>query len=378
MKIIISSLLLLSISAIASEQLENHNCKACHPKIYKEYQSSYHAKASIYKDELFNAIWQKHPASKENDFKCASCHTPSDHDLIEGKTKLAKNDIQLNEPISCKHCHQIQSIEKHTKANKNVLIKKDKTFFSVDEKRKGEKLTFKEESSFFGLFSKKIGSPYHDIDYSNENYYTGESCMGCHSHKQNSHDFTICDLEVKKGDSKETCVSCHMPQVKGTLANQKMTKTHAFHSATALIKNPVKLSKYILLSLDKKENGFSVTLENRANHTLVPHPLRVAKLTASIKREGKIIQLDPKIFVKVIGTDGKPAFPWLATEVIKDTTIKAFEKRKVSFDAKLQAGDIVTVKFGYHKVNPKIAQKLKLKDQSLSQFITLLEKKFTF
>ena len=369
-------ILLLSITLEADTKLENQECKAYHPRIYKEYQSSNHANASIYKDEIFNAIWKKHPASKKNNFKCAKCHTPSDHDLINGKTKLSKNKIQLTEPISCKHCHQIKSIEKHTKSNKNIMAKDKKRFFTADKERKGTKLEFKEVSTFFGLFTKTVGSPYHDIDYSNENYYNGNSCMGCHSHKQNSLEFTICDFEVKTKDSKETCVSCHMPQVAGKVANQKNTKTHAFHSATALISNPTLLSKYIILDLKKNENDFNISIQNKANHTLVAHPLRLAKLKVFITRDGKKRELESKTFVKIIGTDGKPSSPWLATEIIKDTSIKAHEKRYVTFKESLQANDEVTIEFGYHIVNPKIAKKLELKNKDLSKFTVLTKKKF--
>ena len=374
----LSSLLLISIVSVsnASPKLENHECKACHPKIYKEYQSSHHANSSIYKDEIFNAIWKKHPAKEANNFKCAKCHTPSDHALMKDKSILTQNEIQMTEPISCQHCHQIESVEKHTKSNKNILTKKEKTFFASDPVKKGTKLEFKEESSFFGLMTKKIGSPYHDIDYSNEDYYTGNSCMGCHSHKQNTNDFTICDLEVKETEGGDTCITCHMPQVSGSMANQKVTKTHAFHSATALISKPSLLSKYILLDLKKTRNGFNITLENKANHTLVPHPLRLAKLKVSIQRAGKTIKIEPKTFVKIIGNDGKPTMPWLATEIVKDTSIKAFEMRKVKFENSLQAGDKVNVEFGYHIVNPKIAKKLELKDKSLSKFVILKKEQF--
>jgi hypothetical protein len=374
---IASSLLLASATLSASPLLENHECKTCHPKIYKEYQTSHHANASIYKDEIFSAIWKKHPASKENNFVCKKCHTPSDHKLMSGEKKLEKNDIQLTEPISCQHCHMIESVEKHTKANKNILTTKKKTFYATDPEKKGTKLEFKEESSFFGLMTKKVGSPYHDIDYSNENYYTGDSCMGCHSHKQNGKDFTICDLEVKQSKSGDTCVTCHMPKVTGSIANQKDTKTHAFHGVTSLTQNPKLLSKYILLDLKKSEKGFNISLQNMANHTLVPHPLRLAKLKVTIKRAGKTIEVKPKTFVKVIGTAGKPAFPWLADSIIKDTSIKAYETRNITFDTSLQKGDRVTVEFGYHIINPKIAKKLQLKDKSLSKFVILSKKQFS-
>ncbi len=376
MKLFIMAALFLVVSLEASKVAENQTCKVCHPKIYKEYSISMHRKASIYSDVVHKAIWDKHPLKKKDNYKCGKCHTPSDKELIANNGKLKENYTQKNEPISCQHCHKIESIEKHKKSNKNVLTTKEKTFFSADSERKGQKVEFKEESSFLGLFTKTVGSPYHDIDYSNEGYYTGDVCMGCHSHKQNSKDFTICDLEVKKGDSKDTCISCHMPKVQGSVANQKMTKTHNFHGATALVAKPSMLSKYIKLSLDKNDKGFNISLKNMANHTLVPHPLRLAKLKVSIIRDSKTIELKDEAFVKVIGTGGKPSFPWLADEIIKDSSIKAFETRVIKYDTALKTGDEVIVEFGYHIVNPKIAKKLNITDEMVKKFTLLKKQKF--
>ncbi len=374
------SLVLLSLvtgSLFAAAPLANNTCKTCHPKIYKEYQNSYHANASVYKDKVFVAIWHKHPASKKNNFQCKQCHTPSDKGLMEGKYKLHENAVQLHEPISCQTCHQIKDVEKHAKANKNIYTTKPKTFYAADPEKKGTKVEFKEERSFLGLFTKTTGSPYHDIDYSNELYYNGGSCLGCHDHKQNAKGFTVCDLEVKQGDTKENCISCHMPKVKGAVANQKATPVHSFHGASALVSDPSKLSKTVALMLKKGEKGFDVVLENKANHTLAPHPLRLAQLRVTIQRDGETITLPVRNFARVIGADGKPAFPWLADAVLKDTTIKAFEKRSFTFDKQLQKGDVVTVEFGYYKVNPKIAPKLELDPKEVSKFIVLKKKRFT-
>jgi len=368
-------LLLLGLSSQIYATLENTTCKKCHPIIYNEYQSSMHAKASIYKDPVHKAVWDKHPAKPKGKYKCAKCHTPSDHDLISGKSKLVANEVQLTEPISCQQCHKIQSIEKHTKANKNILIQKEKYFFSANKKLKGQKVVFKEESHFFGIFKTKVGSPYHDIDYSNENFYNGNMCMGCHSHKQNGKAFSVCDMEIKQGKSKETCISCHMPQIKGTLANQKQSDTHAFHGHSIHNDTPTTLSKYIKLSVDKKENGFIVNIKNEAIHTLFPQPLRLNQLKVSIEREGKIIPLKTETFMKIIGKDGKPAMPWLANAVLKDTLIKALETRQIDHDTTLQKGDVVILEFGYHLVNPKAAKKLNITDKSATKFIVLTKKR---
>ncbi len=377
MKTWITLLLLLAATSQTHAALENTTCKSCHPVIFAEYQNSIHSKSSIYKDVVHKAVWDKHPAKAKGNYKCAKCHTPSDHDVMSGKNKLADNEIQRTEPISCQQCHMIESVEKHTKTNKNVLTTKPKTFFSADKDLKGTKVEFKEESSFFGMLTTKTGSPYHDIDYSNEGYYNGDSCMGCHSHKQNSKGFVVCDLEVKQGDSKESCVSCHLPQVQGSLANQKESATHAFHGQSIHDNTPALLSKYIKLSLDKNANGFNVSIKNEATHTLFPQPLRLNQLRVSIERDGKVIELKTESFAKVIGTDGKGTMPWLADAIISDTSIKALETRTVKYEDMIKEGDTVVVKFGYYVVNPKAAKKLEITDKSVTEFIVLTKKRFS-
>jgi len=368
-------LLLITLSTQSYATLENTTCKKCHPIIYSEYLNSMHAKASVFKDPVHKAVWDKHPAKAKGNYKCAKCHTPSDHQLMAGESTLVENEVQQTEPISCQQCHKIESIEKHTKANKNILSTKEKIFYSADKKLKGQKIVFKEESHLLGLFKTKIGSPYHDIDYGNENFYNGDMCMGCHSHKQNSQGFAVCDMEVKQGDSKETCISCHMPQVKGSLANQKESATHAFHGHSIHAVTPTTLSKYIKLTVDTNGDGFIVNIKNEATHTLFSQPLRLNQLKVSIEREGKVTPLKTESFVKVIGKDGKPAMPWLANEVLKDTLIKALETRKVSYDTVLKKDDVVLLEFGYYLVNPKVAKKLGITEESATKFIVLTKER---
>jgi len=368
-------LLFVVISTQSYATLENTTCQRCHPVIYAEYQNSMHAKASIFKDPVHKAVWDKHPAKAKGKYKCAKCHTPSDKQLMAGESTLIENEVQQTEPISCQLCHKIESIEKHTKANKNIMSTEEKTFFSANKILKGQKVIFKEESHLLGLFKTKTGSPYHDIDYSNENFYNGNMCMGCHSHKQNSQGFAVCDMEIKQGDSKETCISCHMPQVKGSLANQKESATHAFHGHTIHAVTPTTLSKYIKLTVDTNEHGFIVNIKNEATHTLFSQPLRLNQLRVSIEREGKVTPLETKSFVKVIGKDGKPAMPWLANEVLKDTLIKALETRKVSYSTVLKKDDVVLLEFGYYLVNPKAAKKLGITDESATKFIVLTKER---
>ena len=359
-------------------EAENAVCKACHPIIYQEYRDSIHSRSSIYTDPVHKAVWDLHPGKVKGKYSCGKCHTPADHRLIEGKSGLTDNFIQRTEPISCQQCHKIESIEKHARSNKNILTDKKKYFFSADSQKRGTKVHFKEKSSFLGLFTRTSGSPYHDIDYSNEIYYNGTICLGCHSHKQNGKGFTVCDLEVKQGDSKESCISCHMPKIQGPLANQKGHGRHASHAINIHGGHLNQLSKYIHLSISEKSDGFTVTLRNEATHTLFPQPLRLGQLRVEIEREGKRVKLKTYTFARVIGRGGKPAMPWLADSVLSDTTLKALESRTLDYDFKIQKGDAVTVTFGYYLVKPGAAKKLKISDKSATDFIILKRKRFSF
>ena len=360
--------ILLTLTALIGFLISasSHTCKVCHPTIYKEYSSSIHANSSIYNDKIFNAVWNKHPLNKEGKFKCAKCHTPNDKALIAGKSKLQPNSIQKTEPISCQNCHQIKDIHKGKFTNENIYLKKEKYFYSADPKKKGQKIIFKERSSFFGLLKSTTGSPYHDIDYSNEGYYNGNSCLGCHSHKKIKNGFEVCSLEVKrKKNYKQNCISCHMPKTIGSFVNLKDSITHSSHAASLKNDNYKQLAKYIDLNITKSNKSAKIIIKNQANHALFVHPLRLGQLRVTIN--GKVVNTIN--FHRVIGKDGKATMPWLANSVIKDTTIKAFERK--TFEIPIKQGDKVEATLGYYLVNPKAAKKLGIEDKKLLEFKVL-------
>lgn len=340
-------------------------CKVCHPVIYKEYSTSIHANSSIYNDPIFKAVWSKHPLSKEGKFKCAKCHTPNDKAVANGSTILQPNTIQKSEPISCQNCHQIETIHKGKFTDKNIYHKKEKYFYSANLAKKGEKILFKTNSRFFGLINSTTGSPYHDIDYTNENYYNGNMCLGCHSHKKTENGFEVCSLEVKKSQkSQQTCISCHMPKTLGSFVNLKDSHTHASHAATLRGEQYRHLAKFIDLVINRTENGIRIELKNRANHALFVHPLRLGQLRVSLNNK----LLKNLNFQRVIGKKGKPTMPWLADSVLKDTTLKAFETRIIDINTTLQKDDKFNITLGYYLINPKAAKKLGIKDKKLLEF----------
>ena len=362
---------LLYILALSSLLFANNadtaSCKKCHPTIVEEFQSSMHKKSSIYDDKIHKAVWDKHPAKAKGNYKCAKCHTP------ESKTKEAQR-----EGITCLSCHTIMDVEKHEKANKNIYSGEKKKFYSAEAGRESEKVVYKTTTSWWGNKT-TVGSAYHDLDYTNEKYYNGSICMGCHSHKQNSHSFNVCTTdEAGAKDKKQNCITCHMPKIGGTATTVRISKKHAFHGFAGARVESRMLSKYIGIDFAKSSNGFDITIDNQAPHALMTHPLRVVQLKATITRDGKAIALKTHTFIKVIGTNGKPSMPWLATEVVKDTMIKANEKRVVKYTDSLMSGDKIEIILGFHIVNPKVLKKLNLNgDKEISKFTVLKSKNFT-
>lgn len=354
-------------SMLFANSADTATCQKCHPTIVAEFESSMHKKSSIYEDKIHKAVWDKHPNKEKNDYTCAKCHTPN-----------AKDEAAQKEGITCISCHTISSVEKHAQANKNIYTDKDKTFYSAEAGREKEIVKYEKTSTWWGNKT-TVGSAYHDIDYTNENYYNGQMCMGCHSHRQNSHDLAVCTTEEDGAKSKESnCISCHMPKVEGTATTVRKSKQHAYHGFAGARVSPEMLSEHVDLDFKKSANGFDVVVENKAPHDFMTHPLRVAQLRVTLIRDSKYTELATHTFVRVIGTDGKPSMPWLATEIVKDTMLKANEKRVINYSDSLKSGDKIEASLGYYLVNPKAVENLNLQDEKeLTKFTTLKTKLFS-
>ena len=330
-------------------------------------------------------MWDLHPDKQKESYTCAVCHTPTDLELLknleENKKALpSNNNIQNQEAISCVYCHSIKDVENHAKLNKNVISEEEKVFYSANENHRDQKnKSFKDEVSLFGMMKEKSGSPFHKIDYSNDNFYTGKMCMGCHSHMQNDNNFDLCRMDEKGAKDEETnCISCHMPKIAGSATSIKITKEHRFHGFASGSKNQDLLAKYIKIDFKENTNDFEVSIKNEAAHNLFLQPLRLAQLKVSILRDSKTINLDTKSFARIIGKDGKPTMPWIADSEIENNMLKANERRVINYDFKLQKDDKIEVIFGYYTVNPKMIEKLNLQDDEESKKFNIIFSKFFY
>lgn len=354
---------------------ESKVCQKCHPIIYEEYYTSSHRNSSTTNNPIHKAMWEAYPKD-EKGYTCAKCHSPSDSEALQ-KGILLENEIQSEEPISCVFCHTIKNVQEGEHANINITTGEKQEFYTAENGKKGN-ATYETKSSWFGLLKEPKSSPYHKIDYDNEGYYSGNICMGCHSHTNNEHGFDIIMLDalINKED-KNSCVTCHMPQVLGTKVTINGTQTHAYHGIAGIHQMSEKMGAYIEFQISKKSNAFVVTLINKANHALFGHSLRQGILKATINRGGKNIELEPFVFERVLAKDGKEAMPWNANSVLKDTLIYA--KKDVTFAQELQKGDKLTLTLTAQRISEQGAKKLGVEaKKELTKSRVLKSEKFEF
>ncbi len=339
-------ILLLGATLAFAKFAPNSDCQKCHPKIFEEYQTSMHANATIFKDPIHKAVWLKNPLSKKGAYKCARCHTPAADNL---KELIAPNGIgpdptnpTQNDAVACAYCHRIQKIEPGLKANKNIISPEPK--------------------KYFGARIDHIKSPYHKIDTSNPNFLQGNVCMGCHSHKRNKFGLNVCSTDEKGEIENTRCTSCHMPKVKGSISTLRKTPTHAFHGFAGAHTHSQMLTKYVDIEFLPHLQGFEISINSHIPHAMLLHPARVAFLKVMVKRGDKHVFTKVEKLVRILGAKGKPTPPWLAREVVKDTMLKANEKRNFFYDFKLEPGDKVIAVLGYRLVKPPLAKKLGIDD----------------
>ena len=355
-------LLLLPLLVFAGNFAPNSACKECHPKIFEEYQTSQHANATIFKDPIHKAVWEKNPNSKKGAYRCALCHTPAADNLEEliapnGIGPDPKNPTQ-NDAVACAYCHRIKDIKPGYKMNHNIISKTPKRYF--------------------GTRKEHIKSPFHEIDTSNKNFLQGNVCMGCHSHKKNKFGLNVCSTNEKGEIENANCVKCHMPKAKGSVSVFRDTKTHAFHGFAGAHRHQNLLKKYVDIEFLPHLKGFEVAVNSKIPHAFLLHPARAAFVKVYVERDKKRVFEDTKPLVRVLGADGKPTPPWLAKEIVKDTMLKANEKRVFKYEIELKKGDKIGVVLGYRLVKPPLAKKLGIKEEFATKPVIFKKAEFIY
>jgi len=359
MKYVLAVLLFLSINANCEVKYpSSESCNECHENIYREHTHSMHHNSSIFKDEVHAKV--KNAVNKDK-YKCAICHMPATKSLravMSGEKKPNPKSYRQQDGVSCFFCHQISKIYSSKSHNINF------------SNYKGEK-----KPTVFGNLLKPYESNEHESQ-SNDIYKNSEVCMGCHSHKQNSKGFEVCNTK-NQYDKTSDCIGCHMPSTPGTIEKKDngmrdKYKSHEFlgvHS-TKMIKKAVKLE------LVYKNEVLDLTISNKMGHSIITHPMRLKFAKTIITRDKKIIwsnfkdsPLEDKEATFIIvfkDANDKPAMPNKAIGYKLNRNLKANESKVIKYNVgKLQKGDEIKTTWISYILNPKIAKKLQITTEDI-------------
>jgi hypothetical protein len=238
----------------------------------------------------------------------------------------------------------------------------------------------------FGSLENTDESDKHEM--SNNPLYKQKVCLGCHSHKRNSHDVMIFNAMQDNQDSTE-CIKCHMPYTDGKVEkmNKRGRTEHRSHTFIG-IHNAEMRKEAIDISIATTDNTIEVTLKNKMPHPLIIQASRLKYLQLSLIRDGEVIWKNFKtspledrqasFVIEFEGKDGKfvsiPAFAYKRGFV---NNLKAKETRVLKYSVdNIKKGDIIKASMFVVLAKPSCSDELNLEDKTLTK--PLLMKEFTY
>jgi hypothetical protein len=361
-------ILLLTVitSLLSAKYLTNESCKECHEDIYYEYQSSYHSK-TYFNDELHRKVAD---AVSDKSYDCGVCHMPAAKTIKEmeaGEKQPSNLSVEQTDAISCFYCHQIGYVKQAHQRNINFPSRNVEGY----------------KPSMFGSLKNTDESDKHEM--SNNPLYKQKVCLGCHSHKRNSHDVMIFNAMEDNQDSTE-CIKCHMPYTNGKVEkmNKRGRTEHRSHTFVG-IHNKEMRKDAIDISITTVDNTIEVTLKNKMPHPLIIQASRLKYLQLNLIRDNEVIwknftssPLEDKqasFIIEFADKDGNfvsiPAFAYKRGFV---NNLKAKEIRTLKYTVKdIKQGDIIKASMFVILAKPSCADELNLKDKTLTKPILMKE-----
>jgi len=352
------------VSLLSAKYLTNESCKECHEDIYYEYQTSYHSK-TYFNNELHRKVADK---VSTKTYDCAVCHMPGAknlHDLVTGKARPSEYRVKQTDAISCFYCHQIGYVKQAHDKNINFLSKKPEGY----------------KPSMFGSLENADDSDKHEM--LKNPIYKKNVCLGCHSHKRNSHGVLIFNAMENNQDS-TGCIKCHMPYTPGAVekTNKKGRDEHRSHNFAG-IHNSELIKEGVDISVSANGNNIEILLKNKMPHPLIIQASRLKYLEIVLKRDSKIIWKNFKtspmedkqgsFVIEFLDENDKfvsiPAFSYKRGFV---NNLKANEERTIKYKSPtIKKGDIINVSMYVILAKPSCQSELNLEDSALTKPILM-------
>ncbi|MET0106506.1 MAG: cytochrome c family protein, partial [Sedimenticola sp.] len=196
---------------------------------------------------------------------------------------------------------------------------------------------------------------------------TSDACMGCHDQRNNPHGVPLCQTgnEYSMSHSQVNCLSCHMP-VNNGIADHSMGGGH----------DNAMLRRAVVFDVQAKANGdklqATVLMKNQQPHSLpTGAPFRnIHMVLTAYDSEGNVVwqntkahpaKDDPQAYLvyALADDEGKPASPPVATKLGKDTRLKPYEERTLTYDIPAKGVALVRGELYYSLLWPGLAKKFK-------------------
>ena len=369
-------------------------CKECHGEVYKQWKGSMHANSVAMKDPIHGTFYKKvvgdptkegvkHKASGKFPV-CLQCHAPN-----AARDKTTKLDAKpaYSEGVNCVACHTLKNY-KGIQGKDGKLQLGLKSYEAADVlqaphgfNQEAQKLTA--AGDMFGgaggedqkpnphlgeavtLDGKQI--PSLPMESNPRQQKTSEACMGCHDQRNNPHGVPLCQTgnEYSMAKANVNCLACHMP-IAGGVADHGMGGGH----------DHAMLKRSVVFDIDTEKVGdkirASVLLQNQQPHSLptgAPFRNIYVKLTA-YDANGEVVwenaeghpgPADPQAYLvyALADDEGKPAMPPTATALGKDTRLKPYEERTLSYDIPAKGVVLVRGELYYNLLWPVLVKKFK-------------------
>lgn len=309
-------------------------CKPCHTEIYRQWRSSFHSRSAA--DPVFWRFFE--PAVRDTDrgasALCLSCHAPAA--AVGGEMSPVKALTGLGpvakEGVTCDFCHTISGQEKPGEAisrGADPISRRAETAVKYGSHPDATTPAHRTQLSAF------LKSP--------------ELCSRCHrfTHPLPGAELQNAFAEWSSGPYRaqgRSCQDCHMPVYAGKTANDGPERPHL--RAHVFMGGPAEmLKKAVVMSLwtrageksGAQQISVSAVVTNVGSGHLMPGGIpgiRELWLDLKVKTEvgAEVFAARATYGATLLDRDGKPATPWNAVRVGKDTRLAPHHPRRETFE----------------------------------------------
>lgn len=366
------------VVAVDERFQDSQSCKACHLRIVKEWEESWHSKSHYQNDEYFRKsldyVARKTRKSLNSvKVKCATCHNPrisvtstdEDYEIaavmgLDGGSEVDKavNADSISEGINCVVCHNIDKIHDEYDASKRGI----------------NRVEWTKSGTMTGPFN-DAKSPYHKtIHHEFMDKNPNKLCFVCHANDRSVNGLVFTNMQDEYTKGSKNCVGCHMGEKrKDVAATYKMYKGKAKirdvrHHGFAGAHTSSMWKNALHLELSQKGKDVFVTLKNPQPHN-IPSGFGSRELELSlVYKRGATLVSEKKISLTNTYTrkKGKKAIAHLALAASKDNSVPAHGKKVLKLE-KVKGATSVEVVLNYILVNQEVRSLLKLEGDNWAE-----------